>query len=61
MLQFCARLTKDERIVIKDRGKASAGVAMGATSRENNINCVELVIQYTVTVGFQSGTTHSST
>lgn len=29
---------------------------MGFTSTENNINCVEIVIQYIVTVGLHRGT-----
>lgn len=30
---------------------------MGSTFTENNINCIEIDIQRTVTVGFQCGTT----
>ena len=31
---------------------------MGAPSSQNNVSCVELVIQYTITVGLKRGTTY---
>lgn len=61
VLQFSASRgpTKDESIVIKDtvREKSAGGDAMRSASSENNIECVEIVIQYTVTVGFLLRTT----
>lgn len=64
MQQFCAtlRLTKDERIVIKDtqRENSAAGVASGSISTENTISCGETGICCTVTVGFHWRTTQTA-